>query len=231
VLNHLPPNCDLTCRLLLNARLYGPCPERKPGSNGRPRKRGPLLPTPRQMLTLRATRTPLEIYGRRDQVRLTDTMAYVYAAPERLLRVVAVEALTGGRGQQAFYSTCWQATAIEILSWYAWRWSVEVAFHDGKQSLGFEEPQGWTRVAVERTAPTTMLLYSLIVMSFARDGHRYYRSLERPWYTTKAQPSFADMLATLRRTSLRAQVLSWGLAGQGSRQVLDILENTAALAA
>jgi len=231
VLNHLPKNCDLTSRLLLNARLYGPRPQRMPGTNGRPRKRGPQLPTPAQMLLERAARVELDLYGRRDRVRLCDGVGHVYAAPERPLRIVAVEALSGGRGQQAFYSTCWQATAIEILSWYAWRWSIEVAFHDSKQSLGFEEPQGWTRHAVERTAPMAMLLYSLIVLWFVREGHRCYRSLERPWYTTKSQPSFADMLATLRRVSLREQVSSWGLGGQGSRKVLQVLENTAALAA
>ncbi|MBI3872342.1 MAG: transposase, partial [candidate division Zixibacteria bacterium] len=227
VLNHLPKNCDLTSRLLLNARLYGPRPQRMPGTNGRPRKRGPQLPTPAQMLLERAARVELDLYGRRDRVRLCDGVGHVYAAPERPLRIVAVEALSGGRGQQAFYSTCWQATAIEILSWYAWRWSIEVAFHDSKQSLGFEEPQGWTRHAVERTAPMAMLLYSLIVLWFVREGHRCYRSLERPWYTTKSQPSFADMLATLRRVSLREQVSSWGLGGQGSRKVLQVLENTA----
>ena len=177
------------------------------------------------------TRVELELYGRRDRVRLTDTLAYVYAAPERPLRVVAVEALAGGRGQQAFYSTCWQAAAIEVLTWYAWRWSIEVAFHDSKQSLGFEDPQGWTRRAVERTAPMAMLLYSLIIAWFVSEGHRYYRPLQRPWYTTKSHPSFADMLATLRRASLRELVSSWGLAGQGCRKVLAILENTAALTA
>ena len=231
VLNYLPDNCDLTSRLVLKARLYGPRPQRKPSTNGRPRKRGPQLATPQQMLIERAARVELDLYGRRDRVRLCDTVAYVYAAPERPLRVVAIEALSGGRGQQAFYSTCWQATAIEVLTWYAWRWSIEVAFHDGKHSLGFEEPQGWTRAAVERTAPMAMLLYSLIVVWFVREGHRYYRPLERPWYTTKSQPSFADMLATLRRVSLREQVSSWGLGGQGSRKVLQILETTAALAA
>ena len=231
VLNHLPTNCDLTSRLLMKARLFGPRPERTAGTNGRPRKRGPQLPTPAEMLSERAARMELDLYGRRDRVRLCDVSGHVYAAPERPLRIVAVEALAGGRGQQAFYSTCWQATAVEVLTWYAWRWSIEVAFHDSKQSLGFEEPQGWTRQAVERTAPTAMLLYSLIVLWFVREGHRDYRSLNRPWYTTKTQPSFADMLATLRRVSLRAEVLSWGLGGPGSRKVLQVLENTAALAA
>lgn len=231
VLHHLPTNCDLTSRLLLKARLFGPRPERKSGTNGRPRKRGPQLPTPAQMLAERAARVELNLYGRRDRVRLCDCTGHVYAAPERLLRIVAVEALVGGRGRQAFYSTCSQATAVEVLTWYAWRWSIEVAFRDSKQSLGFEQPQGWTRQAVERTAPTAMLLYSLIVLWFVREGHGNYRSLNRPWYTTKSQPSFADMLATLRRVSLRAEVLSWGLGGQGSRKVLTLLENTAALAA
>jgi hypothetical protein len=231
VLNHLPSNCDLTSRLLLKARLYDPPPQRLPGTNGRPRKRGPQLPTPEQMLRERARRVELSLYGRKDRVRLCDTVAHVYAAPQRPLRVVAVEALTGGRGQQVFYSTCWQATAIEVLTWYAWRWSIEVAFHDSKQSLGFEEPQSWTRRAVERTAPLAMLLYSLIVIWFVREGHREYRPVERPWYPAKSQPSFADMLATLRRSSIREKVLSWGLEGPGSRKVLELLENTAALAA
>jgi hypothetical protein len=231
VLNHLPTNCDLTSRLLMKARLYGPPPERLPGTNGRPRKRGALLPTPGQMLAERATRVALNLYGRHDQVRLCDATAYVYAAPQRPLRVVAVEPLSGGRTRQAFYSTCHQATALEVLTWYAWRWSIEVAFHDSKQSLGFEEPQGWTRRAVQRTAPVAMLLYSLIVAWFVREGHREYRPLVRPWYTTKSLPSFMDMLATLRRTSVREQVSSWGLGGQGSRKVLELLENTVALAA
>ncbi len=231
VLNHLPANCDLTSRLVMDARLYGPPPTRVPGRNGRPRKRGLQLPTPAAMLRERAARVDLMIYGRQDRVRMCDTVAYVHAAPERPLRVVAIEALSGGRGQQAFYSTCWQATAIELLTWYAWRWSIEVAFHDSKQSLGFEEPQGWSRRAVQRTAPVAMLLYSLIVLWFVQEGHRSYRPLNRPWYTTQAEPSFADMLATVRRLSLRERVSSWGLGGQGSRKVLELLENTAALAA
>ncbi len=76
-----------------------------------------------------------------------------------------------------------------------------------------------------------MLLYSLIVLCFVREGHHNYRPLTRPWYTTKANPSFADMLGTVRRSSLREQVSSWGRGGQGSRKVLDRLENTTALAA
>lgn len=231
VLGDLPENCDLTSRLDLDARLYDAPPVRKPGTNGRPRKRGQRLPSPRQMLTGRARRQVLNIYGRRDKVRMTDGAARVYAVPDRPLRIVAVEPLTGGRREQAFYSTRHEASAEDVLTWYAMRWSIEVAFQSSKTHLGFEKPQGWTRRAVERTAPTAMLLYTLIVLWFARCGHRQYRQPECPWYRTKEHASFADMLTTLRRESLREQVLSTPIHGRGShklrRTVLHAIQQAA----
>ncbi len=223
VLGDLPPNCDLTSRLDLDARLFKAPPARKPGTNGRPRKRGRQLPSPRQMLTGRASRRTLNIYGRHDKVRMTDCVARVYAVPDRPLRIVAVEPLTGGRKIQGFYSTRHDAFGEQVLVWYAMRWSIEVAFQSSKTHLGFEEPQGWTRRAVERTAPAAMLLYSLIVLWFARDGHRHYRQPHRPWYRTKRHASFADMLTTLRRESIREQVLSTPPSRRGNRKVLGIL--------
>ena len=231
VLCELPTNCDLTSRLLKNARLYDAPPERKAGTNGRPRKRGNLLPTPAQMLANRCRQVMLEIYGRKEKARLAERVARVHAAPQRPLRVVATEALKGGRGQQVFYSTSFEATAEQVITWYAMRWSIEVMNHDSKQHLGFEEPQGWTRLSVERTAPVAMLLYSLIVLWFAREGHCRWRPIISPWYPSKTMPSFADMLSTLRGLSVRQQVLTLDLGGPGSRKIQKLLENAIKLAA
>jgi hypothetical protein len=79
--------------------------QRKKGTNGRPRKRGDLLPTPQQMLAGRCRRVTLDIYGRSETARLADQVARGHAAPERPLRVVAAAAVKGGRGQEAFYFT------------------------------------------------------------------------------------------------------------------------------
>jgi hypothetical protein len=231
VLCFLPTNCDLTSRLVRDARLYAARPERKAGTNGRPRKRGQRLPTPQAMLAGRCRRVTLDIYGRTEHARLADRVAYVHAAPQRPLRVVAVEALSGGRGQEVFYSTCSQATAEQVIGWYAMRWSIEVTNHDSKQHLGFQEPQGWTRQSVERTAPLAMLLYSLIVLWFAREGHRNWRLNVFPWYPSKTEPSFVDMLNTLRRLSVRQQVLKLALGGPGSRKIQQLLENAVSMAA
>ena len=68
-----------------------------------------------------------------------------------------------------------------------------------------------------------MLLYSLIVLWFASEGHRHYRAPLRPWYRSKARASFADMLATLRQESIRQEVSALHLSGRGSRNVLKSL--------
>jgi hypothetical protein len=206
VLGHLPRNCDLTSRMSLITRLHAMPPERSPGTNGRPKKRGMRLPSPEQMRGQRGRRITLAIYGRNDRVRLVETVACCYRVPGRLLKIVVVEPLVGGRPVQAFYSTQTEQTAEQVLTEYAGRWSIEETFFGSKTFLGFEEPQGWSRLAVLRTAPITMLLYSLIVAWFARAGHTLYHPLVRPWYRTKTHPSFADMLATLKRACLREEV-------------------------
>jgi hypothetical protein len=206
VLGHLPANCDLTSRLPMNARLYEAPPAREPGTRGRPRKRGAKLPTPAQMLRQRGHRVTHAVYGCKQKARVVDAVARWHRVPERPLKVIAVEPLRGGRPDQAFYSTRVEDTAAQVIVRYAGRWSIEETNRGDKGDLGFEEPQGWSRLAVLRTAPIAMLLYSLIVLWFARVGHTLYCPLVRPWYLHKTQPSFADMLRTLRRQSMLAMI-------------------------
>lgn len=231
VLCNLPENCDITSRLLPTARLYGPPPTPPKGRTGRPRKRGDRLPSPAAMLEGRCRRVTLDIYGRSQKARVADCVARVYAAPDRPLRVVATEAIGGGRGVEVFYSTCADATAEQVIGQYASRWSIEVAYRDVKQSLGFEQPQGWCRKTVERTAPMAMLIYSLVIIWFAREGHRHWQPADHAWYATKREPSFADMLAELKRRSVRRYVLSLPLDALGPQKLLRILENAVHLAA
>jgi hypothetical protein len=40
------------------------------------------------------------------------------------------------------------------------------------------------------------------VVWFHKTGHRFVRFPYRPWYSRKQEPSFADLLTTLRRVSL-----------------------------
>jgi hypothetical protein len=100
-------------------------------------------------------------------------------------------------GQHVLARTCHEASAEQVIRWYAMRWSVEVTFRDSRQCLGFEEPRGWSRKAGERTAPLAMLLHTLVVLWFAKEGHRFWQPPTHRRYPAKANPSFADRLGAL----------------------------------
>jgi hypothetical protein len=46
-----------------------------------------------------------------------------------------------------------------------------------------------------------LVLYSLVIIWFHQGGRRHLRFPHRPWYPSKREPSFADLLATSRRVS------------------------------
>jgi hypothetical protein len=87
------------------------------------------------------------------------------------------------------------------ISCYAHRWAIEVTFENCKQLLGLEDPAHRLPLAVSRTAAMALVLYSLVVVWLHRVGHTWVAFPDRPWYRHKEEPSFADMLSTLRRRS------------------------------
>jgi len=218
-LRQLPVNCQLTARWQMNVKLCEPLRE-APGEplgksesarrkTNRRNRHGALLPKPHQMLDApRCERLNVELYGKSQQMRIDSRLACLFTVPERLLRLLAVEPLTASgkprhKYRAFYYSTDTNADATQVLQWYALRWTIEVAIHDAKQQMGFNQPQGWSKPAALRTAPTLMLLYSTIVLWFTREGHTHYRKPIWPWYRHKTTISFADMLVTLRLQMLR----------------------------
>jgi hypothetical protein len=206
VLKHLPVNCDLTSRLLLDARLVDDPAPRRPRQRGRTALRGQPLPSPRKMLEQRAVRLERKTYGRDDCLRVVERQARLYHVPQRKVKVVVAESLRGGKCLRAYYSTVADAPAAWVLDAYGTRFSIEQTIQESKGHLGFEQPQNWTSQAVRRTAPVAMLLYSLTILWFWQTGHRAWQAPRRPWYRNKTQPSFADMLATLRCQSVQGSI-------------------------
>jgi len=70
---------------------------RRPGTAGRPRKRGARRPTPAQGLGQRGRRVDLEFDGDKRRSQLVETVARWHNVPDRPLKVVAVEPLGGER--------------------------------------------------------------------------------------------------------------------------------------
>lgn len=233
VLARIPAGIEVTGRVGQNVRMNDPAAPRRPGQMGRTPRRGKRLPKPGELLDRKGLpRRTYPLYqGPAQNVRLTEQQGRFYKAPDRAVKVVAIEHLSGGRGREVFYTTLTDADAETILSNFACRWSIEVTFHDAKQHLGLGEPRNWTRPAAERTGATGFLLYSLVVW-----WHDRARTEAAAWlrnWTGKQSASFADMLAALRLETLEnycETTLSTPGGRAGVKKLLDHLMNLFALA-
>jgi hypothetical protein len=206
-----PPHVHVLSRLRADAALWARPGQRRPGQKGRPRRCGARLPRLSVLAAHRRrwTPLPLTLYDRPvcPQV-FTLTALWYHALRDQPLRVVVVRDPTGKRHDEAFFCTDLTVDAAFILHSYARRWTIEVAFHDQKQFLGFAEPQQQSARAVLRTAPLAGLVYALVLLWYAGQSQQGTAAgwVPRPWYRTKTTPAFLDMLTALRQQSYRADV-------------------------
>ena len=216
VLQKLPANVDLISHVHPKGALYEPAPA--PSGKGRPAKKGRRLPGMKEWAD--DPRQPWQTlvfhqFGLHATLQVKTRQALYYkAGRDRLLTIVLVRDALGHRPDQMFYCTRLDWDARRILSAYAGRWSIEVTFENGKQLLGLEDPANRKEKAVRRTAPMALVLYSLIVLWFHREGHRHLQFPDRPWYPRKREPSFADLLTTLRRASWSEKIRTLPLPGR-----------------
>ena len=211
VLSRLPANVHCISRVHAKGTLYAPAPQ-PTGGRGRRRKKGERLSSMQEWADDATSWTAHQFdqYGLHAALSVKTRQGLYYTAgKDRLLTFVLVRDDSGKRPLSIFYCTLLDWTFQQILSTYASRWSIEVAFENGKQMLGFEDPANRLPKAVQRTAPMAMLLVSLVTLWFHQAGHREVKFPLRPWYPKKKEPSFGDMLSTLRR-------LSWTELWQGA---------------
>jgi hypothetical protein len=205
VLSKLPPNVDLISHVHPKGALYEPAPTPQDGQKGRRRKKGRRLPGMAEWAADSRqpwTRLKFNQFGLHTTLLVKTIQALYYTAgKDRLLTILLTRDAQGKRPNQMFYCTNLAWKARDILSQYADRWAIEVTFENSKQLLGLEDPANRSVQAVRRTAPMALVLYSLIVTWFHQHGHQHVRFPHRPWYRHKREPSFADMLTTLRRRS------------------------------
>jgi len=233
VLKYLPENVDMIGAVHPTGALYEPAPKRQSGRGG-PRKKGKRLPTRDGWA---ASRTPwttitFDQYGLHGTFETkTRTGLYYKAGKDRLLKFVLTRDTVGDRPTQIFYCTNLEMDVRQILSTYAHRWAIEVTHYNAKQLLGLEDPANRLPLAVQRTAPMAMFLYSLTTLWYAQHGHAAVQFPERPWYTHKSEPSFADMLTTLRRKSWEDKISPVQPKSTMWQNSIDLLTYLATLAA
>ena len=205
----------ITSRLRSNAALHAPKPPRT-GKRGQPAKKGARLGSLAQIATdpttawqqITATR-----YGKTEQLNVvTLRCLWPGAFSYTPVTVVIIQDASRPAGYQlALISTDLKASAAELIERYADRWPIEVCFEEAKHQAGVGQARNRTPRAVERTVPFQFLAMTITILWYAISGHHPADVAEHraraPWYLTKTTPSFADMLAKLRRTIIAEQYL------------------------
>lgn len=193
-------------RLRLDAALYEPAPPRYPGQLGRPRLKGERLSNLSVVAEDPSANWKLiEVanwYGeeKRSVEIVSDTAVWhstgLPAVPLRwvLIRDPKEEFLT-----QALLCTDLDAQPEQIISWFVRRWQMETTFQEVCQRLGFETHRHWSQIAIQRTAPALLGLFSLVTLFAHQQKARISNAARRAAWYEKAHPTFSDALALVRR--------------------------------
>ena len=124
------------------------------------------------------------------------------------VRWVLVRDPAGAFEPQAFLCTDQAADLLTILQLFVRRWSVEVTFAEVRRHLGVETQRQWSDLAIARTTPCLLALFSLVTL-WASDLATRGLVLPRraAWYA-KPEITFSDALAAIRRQLWIAQAFS-----------------------
>jgi len=203
IFRSLPDNVDFVGRGRMDAALYDPAPEYR--GVGRPRVRGDKVASPQDRRS-RWRALAVDIYGRPATVKVRVFKAVWYRVSyNKELLFVVIRDWPGHTKDDVLVSTELDLTAAQVIALYCKRWTIEETFGSVKSRLGFEDPQNRSEHAVHRTAPMALWTYTLVIVWYASwaKGRRRLSMRCAPWYRSKKTPSFADMLATVRRQSWR----------------------------
>lgn len=195
----------LISRLRLDASLFAPPQPRKTGQRGRPRIKGKPLPKLRTRLNdPDAAWTPITIgnwYGGKKNKTLETLSGTALwhrpGTPPKSIRWVLVRDPDGEREPQAFFSTDPDIKPEKIIAIFVRRWQIEVTFQEARAHLGVETQRQWSDLAIERTTPALLGLYSLVCLwagdILARSPHPF----KAAWYQ-KTLFTFSDAIAAVR---------------------------------
>jgi hypothetical protein len=92
---------------------------------------------------------------------------------------------------QALLCTDLDAEPERIISWFVRRWQMESTFQEVRQRLGFETQRHWSELAIRRTAPALLSLFSLVTLFAHRRTAPSTATVRRtgPGTTSHARPS------------------------------------------
>jgi hypothetical protein len=196
----------LVTRLRLDANLFAPA--RRAGQRGRLRRKGAPLPKLAAVLadpkTVWSSITLPEWYGGQPRTLeiISGTAVWYHSGlPPAPIRWVLARDPAGKLAPQAFLATDLETTPAKILGWFVSRWRMETTFQEVRAHLGVETQRQWSDLAIARTTPALLGLFSLVTVwmhGLIETRGAAIRPRTASWYG-KPELTFRDAIATVRR--------------------------------
>src|SRR5262249_17397523 len=221
----LPTPVSMITRLRLDAALYDPAPPRQPGKKGAPRKKGERQPTLLQRLgdpktSWETVNLAWDSRSSRSVELARGTAVWYHSGlPVAPIRWVLIRDTLGKYEPQALLSTDLSLSAQKIVEWFVQRWQLEVTFEQARAHLGVETQRQWSNLAIVRTTPALLGLFSLVTLFAHQLLQGQELGVRQPtWYPKEVAPS-SDTLAFVRQQLWPVRI-SW--LSPGDRDVVII---------
>jgi hypothetical protein len=202
----------MICRLRLDAALYHPPEPRSPSRRGPKPKKGPR----QRRLTEWARRsdTPWEEVevdwygGRRKpmQVVCRTGLWHRRGHDPVAIRYVLARDPEGEQPDAAYLCTDEGVAPERILKYVVQRWSLEVTLEEARAHLGLETQRQWSDLAIARTTPVLLGVFSVVTLAALRCHEAGLLSAEQTAWYVKEQPTFSDCLRLIRGRIWEARI-------------------------
>ena len=162
----------LIVRMKINSRLYHRPPPGVPGKRGpKPKKGKRILEMKRRLTDLRVKWWPVtftEWYGGKEMEMLITSGVSIWTSGGKgeliWVKWVLIKDPSGKLEPVLLACTDLEASREDIVRFFVRRWQVEVTFAEVRRHLGVETQRQWSDLAIERSTPLLMGLFSIVCL-------------------------------------------------------------------
>ena len=138
--------------------------------------------------------------GERDIEISTNTAVWRHGGmPVVPIRCVIVRDPLAQFEPQALLCTDPAQDPVQVPRWFVQRWQVEVTFREVRDHLGVETQRQWSDLAIARTTPCLLGLFSLVTLLGRQLTPHARRATATSARYRKQRPTFSDTLAAVRQ--------------------------------
>lgn len=201
--------------LRLDARLFNTPPPQPSGKRGPKPRIGTRQPTLRQRIDDNTFQWQTIIipqwYGKSNKVmQIATGTALWYKSNDPLvpLRWVLVRDPERIVDPVALLCTDQEMDAQNVINFFIRRWTVEVTLEESRRHLGVESQRQWSDLAIARTTPVLMGLFSIVTLWTEELQQQQEVEVKSSAWYIKRNPTFSDALASVRKQIWEVQKFS-----------------------